>query len=249
MQPMRRGRYLARLAGSGGDVERAQVLRGQAFRGGTFGVRDADRFDPLCRHVLIEEAESGALVATFRLMPLGSGREIGRSYSAQVYDLSVLERLDRPMLELGRFCLALGQRDPDILRLAWGAITAEVDAMSAGLLFGCSSFAGTEAAIYRDAFGWLANRHLAPPDRRPGRRATETVALAEAGAAEPDPGMALRTLPPLLRAYIGMGGWVGDHAVIDRELGTLHVFTGLEVDKVPAARARSLRMVAESGPV
>ncbi|MDI3336969.1 GNAT family N-acyltransferase [Defluviimonas aestuarii] len=248
MQPMRRGRYLARLAGGGRDVERAQMLRGHAFRGGAVGARDTDRFDNLCRHVLIEEAEGGALVATFRLMPLGSGREIGQCYSAQVYDLSALERMDRPMLELGRFCLAPGQRDPDILRLAWGAITAEVDAISAGLLFGCSSFAGTDAAIYRDAFGWLATRHLAPPDLRPARRAPESVALAEGGAAEPDPGRALRTLPPLLRAYVGMGGWVGDHAVIDRELGTMHVFTGLEVDRVPAARARSLRIVAGSGP-
>ena len=51
-------------------------------------------------------------------------------------------------------------------------------------------------------------------------------------------------LPPLLRTYLGMGGWVSDHAVVDRELDTLHVFTCVEVDRVPAARAASLRAVA-----
>ena len=41
-----------------------------------------------------------------------------------------------------------------------------------------------------------------------------------------------------------MGGWVSNHAVADRELDTLHVFTCVEVDRVPAARAASLRAVA-----
>jgi L-ornithine Nalpha-acyltransferase len=51
-------------------------------------------------------------------------------------------------------------------------------------------------------------------------------------------------MPPLLRTYLAMGGWVGDHAVVDRELGTLHVFTALEIRAIPEARARLLRGLA-----
>jgi putative hemolysin len=51
-------------------------------------------------------------------------------------------------------------------------------------------------------------------------------------------------MPPLLRSYLAMGGWVSDHAVIDREMGTMHVFTGLEVRAIPAARKRLLRALA-----
>ena len=51
-------------------------------------------------------------------------------------------------------------------------------------------------------------------------------------------------MPPLLRSYLTMGGWVSDHAVVDRDLNTLHVFTGLEISAIPPARARALRMVA-----
>ena len=60
-------------------------------------------------------------------------------------------------------------------------------------------------------------------------------------ARAPDLKAAVRGMPPLLRSYLAMGGWVSDHAVIDRDLGTLHVFTGLEISAVPAARARFLR--------
>jgi L-ornithine Nalpha-acyltransferase len=48
------------------------------------------------------------------------------------------------------------------------------------------------------------------------------------------------TMPPLLRSYLAMGGWVSDHAVVDRDLNTLHVFTGLEIRAIPEARARRL---------
>ncbi|MEO1611738.1 MAG: ornithine-acyl-ACP acyltransferase, partial [Pseudomonadota bacterium] len=50
-------------------------------------------------------------------------------------------------------------------------------------------------------------------------------------------------MPPLLRTYLMMGGWVSDHAVVDNDLNTLHVFTGLEIKRVPKARARLLRGV------
>ncbi len=40
-------------------------------------------------------------------------------------------------------------------------------------------------------------------------------------------------MPPLLRTYLMMGGWVSDHAVVDRQMNTLHVFTGLEIGAIP----------------
>ena len=48
-------------------------------------------------------------------------------------------------------------------------------------------------------------------------------------------------MPPLLRGYLSLGGWVSDHAVIDEDMNTLHVFTGVEMKRVPARMARLLR--------
>ena len=52
-------------------------------------------------------------------------------------------------------------------------------------------------------------------------------------------------MPPLLRTYLSMGGWVSDHAVVDRQMNTLHVFTGVEISAIPPARKRLLRAVAQ----
>ena len=42
--------------------------------------------------------------------------------------------------------------------------------------------------------------------------------------------MAYNFLPPLLKFYLRLGGKVSDHAVIDRDLDTLHVFTYLDLN-------------------
>ena len=78
----------------------------------------------------------------------------------------------------------------------------------------------------------------------PGRKAAEVVDYPALVGPVVDRRASLAGLPPLLRTYLGMGGWVSDHAVADRDLDTLHVFTCVEVDRVPAARAASLRAVA-----
>ena len=138
--------------------------------------------------------------------------------------------------------------DPDVLRVAWGALTRIVDAEGVGLLFGCSSFAGTNPGRYAAALTLLGRRHRGPRALLPGRRSREVVDLPGAGLLDRE---AVRRgqseLPPLLRGYLRMGGWVGDHLVIDRDLQTLHVFTGLEVERVPMARARSLRRARDGG--
>lgn len=233
--------FRARLAGSEGDIARALRLRGRLFRGSE-SAADADTFDPHCRHVLVEDRATGALVATYRLFEIADGSTIGESYSAQFYALDALAGFARPMVEVGRFCIAPEvARGADVLRLAWGALTRIVDDKGVGMLFGCSSFAGTEPDAYIDAFTFLRERHVAPQRWRPMVKAPEVFRFAHRPRRKPDPHRGLKAMPPLLRTYLAMGGWVSDHAVIDRELGTLHVFTGLEVGAVPQARQRALR--------
>lgn len=248
MPDMRKGRYRVRFAEGEDDLRAAQRLRWLCFVGqrtgrDDAGALDADALDDLCRHVLIEDTRSGRLVACFRMMHLPSGAGIDRSYSAQHYDLEGLRDFPGPMVEVGRFCVHPAHSSPDILRAAWAALTRHVDQTRAELLFGCSSFLGTDTAGYRDAFAMLRERHLAPPRWRPRVKAPEVFRFARL-AEQPDAGRAMAEMPPLLRSYLMMGGWVSDHAVMDRQLNTMHVFTGLEVRAIPPARARALRLLA-----
>jgi L-ornithine Nalpha-acyltransferase len=232
-----RGRYRARLAAGPLDMDQVLGLRRAVFRGGL--APDHDRFDAACRHLMIEEV-SGMLVGTARLLTT-AGPEIDATYSAQFYDLSPLAAYPGPMLELGRFALAPGWHDPDILRLTWAALARLVDDRGIALLFGCSSFPGAEPARHAAALTYLARRHLAPMRWRPKVKG-QVFRFGDVLAGHPATReAALAGMPPLLRSYLTLGGWVSDHAVQDRELDTLHVFTAVEVAEVPPARLAALR--------
>lgn len=241
MTPLTKGRYVARTASSEIDLERAQALRARAF--GLEAERDKDEFDALCDHILIEHKADGQLVCCFRMMPL-TGATITHSYSAQYYELSALAEYAGKMVEVGRFCIDPELTDPDILRVAWAAITRIVDDERIDLLFGCSSFAGTETTQYLDSFAMLKARHLAPKRWLPRVKAPDVFRFAARLRRKPDVRKAMMCMPPLLRTYLLMGGWVSDHAVVDRQMNTLHVFTGVEIGAIPPARKRLLRAVA-----
>ncbi len=243
-------KYLVRQASTQQDVERAQRLRHLAFRANRGaqvdpGAIDKDEFDEECIHILIEERSSGELVACFRLLVLGGGSELTKTYSAKYYELSKLKSFDRPMIEMGRFCIRPGVNDPNIMRIAWGALAKIVDAHGVELLFGCSSFEGIDTDAYLDSFALLRERHLAPKRWLPKVKAPRVFRFGSLlRNRKANRQQAMLKMPPLLKSYLGLGGWVSDHAVVDRDLSTLHVFTGLEIKSIPSKRARLLRALA-----
>jgi putative hemolysin len=236
-------KYTARIAMSASDVQLAQAMRANQFGvGNTARTLDVDKFDAESNHVLIETRQTGRLMACFRFMNFQKNQDVRDSYSAQFYDLERLQSYTRPMIEIGRFCVEGGVQDYELLRIAWAYLTRYVDDHNIALMFGCSSFEGTDETKYTDAFALLKERHLAPDLWKPRVKFPEVFPYAERlKDYKPTLNAANRTMPPLLRTYLGMGGWVSDHAVIDRLMGTLHVFTGVEVDAIPPARARLLR--------
>ncbi|MEP3347775.1 MAG: GNAT family N-acyltransferase [Litoreibacter sp.] len=244
MSLLSKGRYEVRFANCEADVQAAQCLRALAFRDAPSDL-DVDAYDARCLHMLVEEVDSRALVCCFRLLPLDSGRAIEQSYSAQHYELSSLANYEGAMVEMGRFCVHPDHSDPDILRVAWGALTSYIDEAGVEMLFGCSSFKGTSEEDYLDSFSLLKDRHLAPKRWLPRVKAPSIFPFArKLQLRAPDLKAAMKEMPPLLRTYLMMGGWVSDHAVVDRDLNTLHVFTGLEIGAIPPARKKLLRAVA-----
>ena len=244
MDFLTRGKYVSRIAATPADIADAQHLRYLAFGLKDSSGMDSDAFDSTCKHFLIEERTTGTLVCCFRIMHLQGGSEIEKSYSAQYYELSALHDFDGKLVEMGRFCIHPDVKDPDVLRVAWGTMTNYVDKYAVDLLFGCASFKGTDEHAYADAFAMLRDKHLAPKRWLPRIKAPNVVHYATLLRRKPDMKKAMRNMPPLLKTYLIMGGWVSDHAVVDTHMNTLHVFTCVEIRMIPPARKRLLRALS-----
>ena len=234
---LQKGRYQARLAANKREREACQALRHRCFFDAP-GL-DRDSWDADWQHLMVADVTDDSLVCTLRFQ-ICTGDAVQSGYAAGAYDLKKIAARKSPNLEIGRFCTDPARPDPHILRVAWGALTRIVAEANVALIFGCTSFRGTDAAPYRDVFHRLHTHHLGPEHLRPGVRSAATIALAATRPAR----VAQCPMPPLLRTYLAMGGWVSDHAVIDPTMNTLHVLTALETAHVPTARAKALQALA-----
>lgn len=230
--------HSARLSTTPEDLTRALALRLQAFPSPRSSDRDA--LDDQGAQLLVERSDTGELAACLRLVTFGAGADLSGSYSARFYDLSPFASAEGPIVEIGRFCQKPGLSDPSILRVAWTALARHVLTTGTRMFIGCSSFRGADPARHGAALAALRARHLFAPELQPLRRTAEVFDFAAADLPAPDP----RGIPALLRSYLAIGGQVSDHAVIDRELDTLHVFTALDIAAIPPSRARLLTAAA-----
>ena len=208
------GRWRARLVGRA-EAGPALDLRARLYRG---GAPDEDRFDAGFEHLLIEEG--GDLAASARLARQDAAA-ILRGYTAQFYDLRPFAAQFGRAVEIGRICVAPEATDPAVPRILLAVMTWLVLEGRVPALYGCTSFGADGAGMAR------LGEHAAPRAWAPRTGSGEVVAIPDA----PGP------LPPMLRAWLSLGAGVSDHAVVDRDLGTIHVFTGLPVAAIPRRRA------------
>jgi putative hemolysin len=144
------------------------------------------------------------------------------------------------MIEVGRFCIDPEENDSSVVLTAWAALAQIVDQNKIELLFGCSSFAGIEKEKYLDCFALLRDRYIAPYYWRPKIKAEQVFCYSKELIYQVDEKKALLNMPPLLKTYLSMGAWVSDHAVVDLNMKTLHLFTGVEISKIPKRRRKFL---------
>ena len=101
------------------------------------------------------------------------------------------------------------------MQLLWGGIAAYVFHYEIALMFGCASLPGTDPDALAVPLSYLRHAHLAPPELRPRAVAERYVEMRRLDAAALDIGRIRATLPPLIKGYLRLGGFVGEGAVID----------------------------------
>ena len=230
-----------RLAESAADIDAAQALRYRVFyeeMGAQPSAemaarrRDFDRFDDDCGHLLVIDHAQGAVVGTYRLIRRAAALRHGGFYSAAEYDLRGLPDHPGEILELGRSCTDASARTGPAAKLMWRAISAYVFHYRIELMFGCASLTGTDPDALALPLSYLHHFHRAPDGLCVRALPDRYVAINRLAKDAIDPAQAQAVLPPLIKGYLRLGGFVGDGAVIDRQFNTTDVAVVVKTDLV-----------------
>ncbi len=240
--------FSVRLARSDDDLRAAQRLRYKVFveelgAGGAMVDHAArlerDRFDPYFDHLLLIDEACVApdhVVGVYRLLRQDQAKHAGQFYSEDEYDLQPLIARGRPVLELGRSCLHPAYRGGMGMYHLWHALAAYVETHGIEILFGVASFHGTDPAALAAPLSLLHHRHLAPPDLRVTARPSGALDMDIIDADLLDRRAAMLAVPALIKAYLRLGGFVGQGAYLDQTFNTTDVCLVLDVARMNASQ-------------
>lgn len=239
--PVERKGFTLRLASGRDELRALERLRALCFRGDA-NANDADRHDAGSAHLWIAR-RGGLPMATLRLSHHTDRASLLDGYSAGFFDLTPMARLQGSTMELGRLCLHPRAPAAEMMRLIWTGIARMSAQSGAQRLIGVTSLGGADPARHRAVLAHLAGQHLGPEGCRPAAWAQGAHRFGHLPGTHAANAPAL---PPILRFYMSLGGWVSDQLAIDRELDTCILFTCVEIAGMPAARQRLMRALADA---
>lgn len=228
-----RANYRVRLANDSTDIRAAQLLRFMVFnlelREGLeqsyATCLDADAFDEVCDHLLVENLQTGEVVGTYRLQ---SGRTAAARlgyYSAQEFDFAPYERFRDELLELGRACVHLHHRNLIVLSLLWKGIASYAASRGCRYLIGCSSLTSQDPAAGMAAYHKM-EQHLAPPEWR-SLPLPAFACVSDAAVSPPK-------IPKLLAAYLSLGAKICGPPALDHQFKTIDFLTFMDLNSLSA---------------
>jgi L-ornithine Nalpha-acyltransferase len=242
---LRAGNLGVRIAATAAEIDAVQALRYRVFyqemgaradTATTTSQRDHDAFDLVADHLLVVDHALGAgaegVVGTYRLIQRDAAARLGRFYSADEYDITPIMHFPGRILELGRSCVDVAYRSRVAMQLLWRGIAAYVFHYQIDLMFGCASLQGTDPDAMAADLTYLYYNHLAPPAVRPRALPHRYVDMRRMLPQRIDLKRVQAQLPPLIKGYLRLGGFVGDGAVIDRQFNTTDVAVVVKTDLV-----------------
>lgn len=222
-------------------LREAQALRYRVFssefdaqlKGADQGL-DMDDYDRHCVHIGVRDLNTGALVATTRLLDHRAARRLGRFYSEEEFALDGLGELQGPVLEIGRTCVDPDYRNGGTIAVLWSELAEVLNEGGYRYLMGCASIPMRDGGIQaRAVMQRLRDRYLCQENlRAEPKTPLPPMDVPENLTAE---------LPPLLKAYMRLGAKICGEPCWDPDFGVADVFILLKRDELCPRYARHFK--------
>ena len=195
---------------------------------------DSDEFDQFCDHLVVvdESVAPNFVVGTYRLLLKGKNEKYKRFYSESEFDISNFFKKNISMLEAGRSCVDKNYRDGKIIKLLWRGLAFYIIQKKVDLIFGCASFPSSNYSEFKKQLSYLNHFHAPPPKYSTCPKEKLKADLNILSSKKINKEDEFRLLPPLIKAYIRAGAWVGKGAVVDKRFDTKDVLIILKSQNI-----------------
>ncbi|MEX0310279.1 MAG: GNAT family N-acetyltransferase, partial [Tateyamaria sp.] len=190
---------------------------------------ERDRFDPFFDHLLLHDDAVGQVVGVYRMLRAEQAEAAGQYYSEDEYDLTPLRQTGRKLLELGRSCVHRDYRGGPAMYHLWSGLAGYVAEHDVEIMFGVASFHGTDVDALAQPLSLLHHRHLAPPHLRVAARPPDAHTMNLLPEDQIDRRAAMVAVPALIKAYLRLGGVVGEGAFVDHAFNTTDVCLVMDI--------------------
>jgi putative hemolysin len=229
-------KYTVRIADSNEDFQKIMRLRYEVFTRETRQKEniirvDLDEFDFVADHLIVEEAATGNIVGTYRLISSPFSKKF---YSEAEFEID--EFLNRPgvKLELGRTCIQKEHRRGIVISLLWRGIIEYACKIKARYLFGCASLWSNEvleaAKVYRafkDQDYLSTDLEVAVTEKYTHPEYRHDLGLNMLGNENAE-------VPSLLRSYLKAGAKICSSPAYDEEFRCFDYFVLMDLFKMDA---------------
>ncbi len=229
---LKSGSLEVRLAKSERDIKAAQLLRYDVFYEECGAQpdetvarlkQDVSPIDDFCDVLLVIDHACNKIVGTYRFMLREAAIQYGGYFTANEFDVSKVISFPGQIMELGRSCVHKDYRTKPTMQLLWRGIGAYIQLNQVNLCFGCASFIGTDVSKYAQALSYLYHNHLAPPEIRAKALSHHYQEMNLIPPSKINAKEAMRQLPPLIKGYLRLGGFVGEGAFVDVPFNSIDV--------------------------
>jgi putative hemolysin len=228
------GPFVVKTVSNVQELKEALRLRYQVFHremiGKSKGVGvDVDEFDFLCDHLAIVEKKTNRMVGTYRLNCSEFSQDF---YSGREFNLDRILAQPGIKLELGRACIHKDFRRGVVISLLWRGIAEYMSLSQAQLLFGCASIKTEnprQAALLYKYFvskGRIIPEYLAIPTKIYTMPKLDLwIQFFQNPLTEAEIKEVEELIPPLCRAYIKIGAFIGGEPAWDAEFKCIDFLT------------------------
>jgi len=195
---------------------------------------DSDQFDDFCDHLVVidKSVASDFVVGTYRLLLKRKNEKYRSFYSESEFDISNLFKKKIAMLEAGRSCVDKNYRDGKIIKLLWRGLAFYIIQKKVDLIFGCASFPSSNFSEFATQLSYLNHFHSPPQKYSTCPKEKLKADINILPQKKIDEAQEFRLLPPLIKAYIRAGAWVGKGAVVDKKFNTTDVLIILKSQNI-----------------